>query len=70
MYNYLGTCHPSSPKCELLKIVWPGRWKKFKYLPNRSEGVQCHPEIEVFDIFFIFHALQNVSVSQNDVFFS
>ena len=27
-YNYLDTCHPSLPKFELLKLVWPGRWKK------------------------------------------
>ena len=28
LYNYLRTCHLSSPKFELLKIVLPGRWKK------------------------------------------
>ena len=27
-YIYLRTCHPSSPKFELLKIVLLGRWKK------------------------------------------
>ena len=55
LYNYLRTCHPSSPKFELLKFVWPGRWEKsVKYLPNCSEGVQCYLEFEVFDTFSVF----------------
>ena len=49
-------------------------YKNVKYLPNRSEGVQCYPEFEVFEPFFILHALQNVgkvhSSSRNDVFLS
>ena len=55
---YLGTCHPTLPKIELLKIIWPGRWKSAKYLSNGSEGVQCYPEFEAFDTFFIFRALK------------
>ena len=34
--------------------------KGFNYLRNCSEGVQYYPEFEVFDIFFIFRAMQNV----------
>ena len=34
--------------------------KSVKYLANRSGGVQCYPEFETFDIFFIFHGLQNI----------
>ena len=54
-FNYLRTYHLSSPK------FWPWGWKSLKYLPNRSEGVQCFSECQGFYTFFSFHALQNVS---------
>ena len=34
-YNYLRTCHPSSPNFELLKIVWPGRCGKKCQIPAK-----------------------------------
>ena len=64
LYNYLRTCHSSLPRFELLKIVFfQEDGKSVKYLENRSEGVQYYPKFKAFDIFFSFHALQNVGKS-------
>ena len=46
-----------------LKLFGLEDGKGVKHLPNRSEGVQCYPKLEVFDTFFIFHALQMLAKS-------
>ena len=38
-YNYLCTCHPSSPKCCPCQFCLAWKMKNVKYLQNRSERV-------------------------------
>ena len=62
-YNYLRTCHPSSPTFELLKIVWPGRWKKCQIPAKLFWGSPVLPGIwgiwYFFSVFVLYSMLTN-----------
>ena len=60
-YIYLRTCHPSSPKFELLKIVSPGRWKKVsKTWQTVLRESNTTRNVRDLTLFSSFYALQNV----------
>ena len=65
LYNYQRTCHFSSPKFELHKIVWPGRWKKKCQIPAKPFwGSPILSEIwGIWHFFCLFLTLWNVGNS-------